>query len=42
MEGTHVVNDVFFTDCRVPVGATSSASRSDAWQQLMRGLRSSG
>ena len=21
MEGNHVVNDVFFTDCRVPVSA---------------------
>jgi acyl-CoA dehydrogenase len=36
MEG-HVVNDVFFTDCRVPA-ASIVGQDGKAWQQLMRGL----
>jgi acyl-CoA dehydrogenase len=37
MEATHVVNDVFFTDCRVPAeNVVGEPER--AWQQLMRGL----
>jgi acyl-CoA dehydrogenase len=37
VEGNRVVNDVFFTDCRVPAG--SVVGRPDqAWSQLMRGL----
>jgi alkylation response protein AidB-like acyl-CoA dehydrogenase len=37
MEATHVVNDVFFTDCRVPESAVVGKPER-AWQQLMRGL----
>ncbi len=37
MEGTHVVNDVFFSDCRAPVSAVVGEPER-AWQQLMRGL----
>jgi acyl-CoA dehydrogenase len=37
IEDSHVVNDVFFTDCRVSV--SSVVGKPDkAWQQLMRGL----
>lgn len=36
MEG-RVVNDVFFTDCRVPVSAVVGRENR-AWQQLIRGL----
>jgi alkylation response protein AidB-like acyl-CoA dehydrogenase len=37
IEDLHVVNDVFFTDCRVPV-ANVVGEPDKAWQQLMRGL----
>jgi acyl-CoA dehydrogenase len=37
IEDTHVVNDVFFTDCRVPA-ANVVGQPDKAWQQLMRGL----
>jgi alkylation response protein AidB-like acyl-CoA dehydrogenase len=37
MEATHVVNDVFFSDCRVPASAVVGEPER-AWQQLMRGL----
>ena len=33
----HVVNDVFFTDCRVPA-ANVVGEPEQAWSQLMRGL----
>jgi acyl-CoA dehydrogenase len=37
IEDLHVVNDVFFTDCRVPVANVVGAPE-QAWSQLMRGL----
>jgi acyl-CoA dehydrogenase len=37
IEDLHVVNDVFFTDCRVPA-ANVVGEPDKAWQQLMRGL----
>ena len=37
VEGNRVVNDVFFTDCRVPVDAVVGQPE-QAWSQLMRGL----
>jgi acyl-CoA dehydrogenase len=37
IEDSHVVNDVFFTDCRVSVSSVVGEP-DKAWQQLMRGL----
>ncbi len=37
VEDLHVVNDVFFTDCRVPAGNVVGRPE-QAWSQLMRGL----
>jgi alkylation response protein AidB-like acyl-CoA dehydrogenase len=37
VEDLHVVNDVFFTDCRVPAENVVGAPE-QAWSQLMRGL----